>query len=57
MVWEIEVKHDTRHRKWHRLSVLLIEPYLHFAALHADQYAIDHQMNRNQIAFALGANI
>ena len=53
MPYAIEVKHDTKHRKWHRLSVSILEPMSGVASQYADQYAIDRQMNPHQIAFAL----
>jgi len=53
MSWQVEVKHDTKHRKWHRLSVSMKEPLSSVAALHASQYAIDNQMNADCISFAL----
>ncbi len=55
----IEVKHDTQHQKWHRLSVGLHDGMADLAnrsklALNAvqymEQYAIDHQMNHHQLA-------
>jgi hypothetical protein len=49
----IEVKHDTKHRKWHRLSVSMKEPWHSEASMHAEQYAIDNQMNKHQIACRL----
>lgn len=51
--WAIEVKHDTKHRKWHRLSVSLLQPLSAVAAQYASQYAVDNQMNPHQIAYAL----
>jgi hypothetical protein len=53
MPYAIEVKHDTKHRKWHRLSVSILEPMSSVASQYADQYAIDRQMNPHQIAFRL----
>ena len=52
-MWQVEVKHDTKHRKWHRLSVSMKEPLSSVASLYADQYAIDNQMNKDCIAYAL----
>lgn len=53
MSWQVEVKHDTKHRKWHRLRVSMKEPLSAVAALHTMQYAIDNQMNADCISFAL----
>ena len=53
MKWNIEIKHDTRHRKWHRLSVSMKEPWSTAGRLHACQWAIDNQANPDQVAFRL----
>lgn len=49
----VEVKHDTKHRKWHRLSVSMKEPWHFEASMHAEQYALGNQMNKHQIACRL----
>ena len=53
----IEVKHDIKHRKWHRLSVGFHHGIVkHPTALYnwmieyMMNYAVDRQMNSNQIA-------
>ena len=52
MSYHIQVKHDTMHRKWHKLSVSCKD----HAALEKDltlylmQYASDNQMNWHQLA-------
>lgn len=53
MAWQVEIKHDTRHRKWHKLSVRLLEPISAVASLYASQWAVENQANPHQIAFAL----
>lgn len=51
--YAVEVKHDTRHRKWHRLSVSLKAPMSAVAAQYAWQWAIDNQANSDMVAYAL----
>ncbi len=55
----MEIKHDTLHRTWHRLSVGLKdviaeagnrEALQHGCRLHLWQYAVDHQMNHHMLA-------
>lgn len=51
----VEIKHDTAHRKWHRLSVsynrlALIEAVIIAAHKHLLQYAVDYQMNPGMLA-------
>lgn len=53
MSYAIEIKHDTRHRKWHRLSVSILQPMSSVAAQYAMQWAIDNQANFDQVAYAL----
>jgi hypothetical protein len=56
----MEVKHDSMHKTWHRLSVGFHDGLNKPASLHllesagwahVLQYAIDHQMDPNMIAF------
>lgn len=51
--WTVEIRHDTRHRKWHKLSVKFAEPSSCIGSLHASQWAVDNQANPHLIAFAL----
>lgn len=53
MPYAIEIKHDTRHRKWHRLSVSILEPLSSVGAQYAEQWCVDNQANPHQVAFAL----
>ncbi len=51
----IEVKHDTKHKKWHRLSASILDAcpldtIKKRCHEHLGQYAIDNQMNAGQIA-------
>jgi hypothetical protein len=55
----LEVKHDTKHKKWHKLSVSFLEGMgsmehrsvlKNNMLLYLDSYAIDHQMNPQMIA-------
>jgi hypothetical protein len=55
----IEIKHDTQHNKWHRLSVRLLDAMGEHrnraklaltAVQYMEQYAIDHQMNHDQLS-------
>ena len=52
MAYTIDVKHDTQHRTWKRLSVTTIspDPLTKDLAVYIDQYARDHQMNPLQVA-------
>jgi hypothetical protein len=52
MPYTIDVKHDTRHKTWKRLSVTAILPDCLVADLDAyvAQYAADQQMNVHQVA-------
>lgn len=49
--YTIHVKHDTKHRTWKRLSVTALSPQALDGDAYAAQYAADHQMNPDQIAW------
>lgn len=52
MPFVIDVKHDTAHKGWHRLSVSALSPgrLVQDLEAHLIQYAADHQMNHHQLA-------
>lgn len=59
MKLHFEVKHDTHHRTWHRMSFTMHNDMAKaenrsklalIAVQHMEQYAIDHQMNPHQLA-------
>jgi hypothetical protein len=52
MPYAIDVKHDTEHRTWKRLSVTAIapDPLTRDLVAHIEQYARDRQMNPHQVA-------
>lgn len=51
MSFALEIKHTPKHRRWHRLSVTALAPVplIQDAPLYRDQYAVDHQMNADQL--------
>lgn len=52
MPFVIDIKHDTAHKSWRRLSVSTIAPdrLVQDLDAHLVQYAADHQMNPHQLA-------
>lgn len=51
--WAVEVKIYKRHRKWHRLSVSILQPMSAVAAQYAQQFAADNQVSPGCVAYAL----
>lgn len=49
----IEIKHDTKHRKWRRLSVVSLSPHALDGDAYRDQFARDNQMNPDQLAWRI----
>lgn len=51
--FSIEIKHDTQHRKWRRLSVITLSPKALDGDAYRDQFACDNQMNPDQLAWRI----
>lgn len=51
--FSIDIKHDTKHRSWKRLSVVTLSPEALDGRAYAHQYAIDNQMNVDQLAWRI----
>lgn len=51
MKFTIELKHDTAHRTWKRLSVVTLSTEALKPQDYLQQYAIDNQMNPDQLAY------
>lgn len=49
----IEIKHDTKHKKWRRLSVITLSPEALDGDAYRDQFARDNQMNPDQLAWRI----
>lgn len=49
----IEIKHDTKHKKWRRLSVITLSPEALDGDAYRDQFARDNQMNPDQVAWRI----
>lgn len=51
--FSIEIKHDTKHKKWRRLSVVTLSPEALDGDAYRDQFARDNQMNPDQLAWRI----
>ena len=49
----VEIKHDIKHKKWRRLSVVTLSPDALDGRAYRDQFAIDNQMNPEQLAWRI----
>ena len=51
--FSIEIKHDTQHKKWRRLSVVTLSPQALDGDAYRIQFSSDNQMNPDQIAWRI----